>query len=207
MRKVEKERSEVGSLLSIGAHDLIKNALAENIQLNRSILDKDVPLIARLAKLLVDIFKASGKVMLFGNGGSAADAQHVAAELVNCFQMDREALPAIALTTDTSILTSISNDDAFDQIFSRQVRALGQDGDLAVGISTSGNSRNVLNGVLAAKEKGVITLGFTGRDGGELKRLVDWCFQVPSNSIPRIQEAHITVWHVICEVTERELFG
>jgi D-sedoheptulose 7-phosphate isomerase len=185
----------------------IANALNESIQVKRAVLEQDVLLIARLAELLIRTFRAGGKVVLFGNGGSAADAQHVAAELVNRFQMDRDGLPAIALTTNTSILTSVGNDAAFDQVFSRQVRALVQKGDVAVGISTSGNSPNVLNGVIAAREKGAITLGFTGRSGGKLKDLVDICFCVPSDSTPRIQEAHITVWHAICEVVEQELFS
>ena len=205
--KGEKGGNEVGSLLSVGVHDRIKSVLVESIQVKHNILERDVPLIARLADLLVTTFKAGGKVLFFGNGGSAADAQHIAAELVNRFQMDRQALPAIALTTDTSILTSVGNDTAFAQIFARQVRALVWEGDVVVGISTSGNSRNVLKGILAAKERGAVTVGFTGRDGGKLKELVDLCFQVPSDNTPRIQEAHITVWHAICEVVERELFG
>ncbi len=146
-------------------------------------------------------------MVLFGNGGSAADAQHVAAELVNRFLMDRDALAAISLSTDTSILTSVCNDADFDQVFSRQVRALVQKGDVAVGISTSGNSPNVINGLVAAREKGATAVGFTGRGGGELKDVVDVCFGVPSDSTPRIQEAHITVWHAICEVVEKEMSG
>ena len=126
---------------------------------------------------------------------------------MNRFQMDRDSLPAIALTTDTSILTSVGNDASFDHVFSRQVHAFVQKGDVAVGISTSGDSHNVLSGVVAAREKGAMTLGFTGCDGGKLIDLVDICFLVPSCSTPRIQEAHITAWHAICEVVEQELFG
>ena len=121
--------------------------------------------------------------------------------------MDRDALAAIALTTDTSIITSVANDVTFDQIFSRQVRALVQRGDIAAGISTSGNSPNVINGIIAAKEKGAVTVGFTGCSGGELKDLVDICCQVPSDNTAHIQEAHITVWHALCEVVEWEMFG
>jgi len=191
----------------ITAEEVIRQAFRESIQVQALLLEQQIPIIIRLAGLLTETFRAGGKVVLFGNGGSAADAQHVAAELVNRFRMDRDALPAIALTTDTSILTSVGNDVAFDQVFSRQVQALVQKGDVAVGISTSGNSPNVLNGVVAAREKGAITLGFTGRNGGKLKDLVDICLCVPSDSTPRIQEAHITVWHAICEVVEQELFN
>lgn len=185
----------------------IRHAIQESIDVKVKLLDQQLSIIARLAELLVNTFRTDGKVVLFGNGGSAADAQHVAAELVNRFRMDRDALPAIALTTDTSILTSVGNDAAFDQVFARQVQALVQKGDVAVGISTSGKSPNVLNGIVAAREKGAITLGFTGLNGGKLKDLVDICFCAPSESTPRIQEIHITVWHAICEVVEQELFG
>lgn len=191
----------------LSAEETIRHAIRESIEVKVELLEQHVSFIARLAKLLINTFRAGGKVVLFGNGGSAADAQHVAAELVNRFRMDRDALPAIALTTDTSILTSVGNDIAFDQVFARQVRALVQKGDAAVGVSTSGNSSNVLNGVIAARDKEAITVGFTGRSGGKLKDLVDICFCAPSDSIPRIQEVHITVWHAICEVVEQELFG
>ena len=170
-------------------------------------MNQHVSTIADLSRLLIDALRAGKKLVLFGNGGSAADAQHVAAELVSRFQMDRNALPAIALTTDTSILTSVGNDLAFDEVFSRQVQALVQRDDVAVGISTSGNSPNVINGVIAAKGRGAVTVGFTGRSGGRLKDLVDTCCHVSSDSTARIQEAHITIWHALCEVVEREMFG
>ncbi|MBN1956502.1 MAG: D-sedoheptulose 7-phosphate isomerase [Anaerolineae bacterium] len=170
-------------------------------------LDHHVPLLVELAEVLVSTFQIGGKVFLFGNGGSAADAQHVAAELVNRFLLDRGPLPALALTTDTSTLTAIANDIGFDQVFARQVRALVRAGDVAVGISTSGNSPNVLNGVVAAREQGAVTVGFAGRDGGRLKELVDICFCAPSTHTPRIQEAHLLAWHAICEVVEQELSG
>jgi len=191
----------------VSAEEIIRHAIRESIEVKVALLEQHISTITHLAGLLIKAFRGGGKVVLFGNGGSAADAQHVAAELVNRFQMDRDTLPAIALTTDTSILTSVGNDLAFDQVFARQVRALVQKGDVVVGISTSGNSPNVLNGVITAREKGAITLGFTGRDGGKLKNLVDVCFCVPSDSTPRIQEAHIAVWHAICQVVEQELFG
>ena len=189
------------------AEDIIRQVIKESIQVKVDILEDNVALIAQIASQLAHIFSNSGKVVLFGNGGSAADAQHVAAEFVSRFRMDRDALPAIALTTDTSIITSIGNDSSFDQIFARQVRALVSKGDLVAGISTSGNSPDVLMGIIAAKEKGAFTIGFTGRSGGRLAELVDTAFCVPSVSTARIQEAHITVWHEICEIVEQELFG
>ncbi len=191
----------------VRAEEIVGQAIRESIETKEELLERQLSTIVRLATLLADTFRRGGKVILFGNGGSAADAQHVAAEFVNRVSLDRSALPAIALTTDTSILTSAGNDFGFDEIFSRQVQALVQKGDILIGISTSGNSQNVLNGIMAGKRKGAITVGFTGRSGGKLKDMVDICFSVASDSTPRVQEAHITVWHAICEVVERELFG
>jgi D-sedoheptulose 7-phosphate isomerase len=197
-----------GSNTSTGlAEEIIRGAIRESIEVKTNLLNQHVFIIADLSRLLIDALRAGRKLVLFGNGGSAADAQHVAAELVSRFQMDRNALPAIALTTDTSILTSVGNDLAFDEVFSRQVQALVQRDDVAVGISTSGNSPNVINGVIAAKERGAVTVGFTGRSGGRLKDLVDACCHVSSDSTARIQEAQITIWHALCEVVEREMFG
>jgi D-sedoheptulose 7-phosphate isomerase len=201
---VAREISSLGTAL---AEEIIRGAIRESIEVKSDLLNQHVSTIADLSRLLIDALRAGKKLVLFGNGGSAADAQHVAAELVNRFQMDRNPLPAIALTTDTSILTSVGNDLAFDELFSRQVRALVQKGDVAVGISTSGNSSNVINGIIAAKEKGAVTVGFTGRSGGRLKDLVDTCCHVSSESTARIQEAQITIWHALCEVIEREMFG
>jgi D-sedoheptulose 7-phosphate isomerase len=198
---------KVSNLDTALAEEIIRGAIRESIEVKIDLLNQHVSTIADLSRLLIDAFRAGGKLVLFGNGGSAADAQHVAAELVNRFQMDRNPLPAIALTTDTSILTSLGNDLAFDELFSRQVRALVQKSDVAVGISTSGDSSNVINGIIAAKERGAVTVGFTGRSGGRLKDLVDTCCQVSSESTARIQEAQITIWHALCEVIEREMFG
>jgi D-sedoheptulose 7-phosphate isomerase len=198
---------EVSNLGTAFAEEIIRGAIRESIEVKTDLLNQHVSTIADLSRLLIDALRAGRKLVLFGNGGSAADAQHVAAELVNRFQMDRNPLPAIALTTDTSILTSVGNDLAFDELFSRQVRALVQGGDVAVGISTSGNSPNVINGIIAAKEREAVTAGFTGRSGGRLKALVDTCCRVPSDSTARIQEAQITIWHALCEVIEREMFG
>jgi D-sedoheptulose 7-phosphate isomerase len=145
--------------------------------------------------------------LLFGNGGSAADAQHIAAELVNRFLLERPALPAIALTTDSSVLTSISNDRDYAEVFSRQVEALGRRGDVAIGISTSGKSASVVRGTEAASSLQMCTMAFTGGDGGKLASLVDYAFVVPSLSTPRIQEVHATLGHVLCQLVEAELFG
>ena len=191
---------------TVPAEQAIRDAIQESIEVKTKLLRQHIAIIAHLSETLISALRAGKKLVLFGNGGSAADAQHVAAELVNRFQIDRDALAAIALTTDTSILTSAANDFDFDQIFSRQVRALVQEGDVVVGISTSGSSPNVVNGVIAAKEKEAITAGFVGQSGGKLKDLVDICCHVPSNSTARIQEAQITIWHAVVEVVERELF-
>jgi len=143
---------------------------------------------------------------LFGNGGSAADAQHIAAELVGQYKLKRKSLPAIALTTNTSILTSIGNDYGFDKIFERQIESLVTNKDIAIGISTSGNSENVLRGILKAKKIGAKTIAFTGNDGGKLKGAVDILLNIPSNNTPRVQEAHITIGHIICGIVESEIF-
>lgn len=197
----------MNSLTTVSAERAIRNSIRESIDVKAQLLEQHVSIMAHLAEILVHALRAGNKLVLFGNGGSAADAQHVAAELVNRFLMNRDALAAIALTTDTSILTSVCNDVAFDQVFSRQVRALVQKGDVVVGISTSGNSPNVLNGIIAAKEKEAVTVAFVGRGGRELQDLTDICCHVPSDSTPRIQEAQITIWHAIVEVVEQELFG
>ncbi|MEO5657044.1 MAG: D-sedoheptulose 7-phosphate isomerase [Nitrospiria bacterium] len=162
--------------------------------------------IADVAKRLISAFKKGRKVILFGNGGSATDASHIAGEFVNRFQRDREGLPALSLSADQSVITSIANDYDFQEIFSRQIRALGNKGDVAIAISTSGNSPNVLRAVEAAKPLGIMTIGFTGKDGGKLASLVDHAFIVPSDSTPRIQETHITLGHVLCELVEDALF-
>ena len=162
---------------------------------------------AEVAERLIRAFRSGNKLLLFGNGGSAADAQHIAAELVGRYYLDRPALPAQALTVDTSSLTAIGNDYAYDQIFSRQIEAFGRAGDVAIGISTSGNSRNVIEALRAAKRKGIVTVGMTGEIGGQLKAEVDYCICIPSRDTPRIQEAHILIGHILCELVEQALFG
>ena len=144
--------------------------------------------------------------MLCGNGGSAADAQHIAAEFVNRFQLERKPLPALALTTDTSIITSIANDYGYEKIYSKQITALGAEGDILLSISTSGNSPNIISAIITAKKMGIYTVGLSGRDGGEMNKLVDLSMVVESNSTPRIQEVHILTGHLICELVDYILF-
>jgi D-sedoheptulose 7-phosphate isomerase len=178
--------------------------LQESIRVKKQVIAEQIPPLVEIVRLLLLGVRAGNKIILFGNGGSAADAQHIAAELVSRFRRDREALPAIALTTDTSILTSVGNDYSFAEVFARQIAALGRPGDVAFALSTSGNSPNVLRAMKKAREKGLATVGFTGQDGGLLKDGVDICFRVPSQNTARIQEAHITAAHAICEIIERE---
>ena len=184
---------------------LMAREIEDSIQVKQRVIDEHISTLADVVELLVQTLRAGKKVVLFGNGGSAADSQHIAAELVSRFRRERQALPAMALTTDTSILTAIANDYSFENVFSRQIEAIGQPGDVAIGISTSGNSPNVLKGVRAAQDRGMTTVGLTGASGGKLKECVDICFRAPSQSTPRIQEVHITVAHAICELVEQEL--
>jgi D-sedoheptulose 7-phosphate isomerase len=165
-----------------------------------------VSAIARVSELLVEAFRRGNKALLFGNGGSAADAQHIAAELVGRFAFDRPALPAMALNVNTSVVTAIGNDYGFDLVFARQIEALGKQGDVAIGISTSGNSPNVLHALTASKKMGLHTVALTGCTGGKLRNAVDHCLCVPSNETPRIQECHILIGHIISELVEQTLF-
>lgn len=163
-------------------------------------------LIADAVQMLVDTFVSGNKLLVMGNGGSAADAQHFAAEMVGRFLMERRALPAIALTTDTSALTAIGNDYGFDMVFSRQVEALARPGDVVVGISTSGNSENISLALQSARKLGCRTIALLGRDGGKIRDLVDIPLIIPSSATPRIQEGHITVIHIMCDLLEKGLF-
>jgi len=165
------------------------------------------PRIAAVAGVFIDALRDGRKLLVMGNGGSAADAQHLAAEIVGRFRLERRALPAIALSTDTSILTAIGNDYGFESVFRRQVEALAVDGDVVVGISTSGSSPNVLSALRRAREMGCRTVGLLGRDGGTIKGHVDTDLTVPGQDTPRIQEAHITIIHILCELVEQGLFG
>ncbi len=159
-----------------------------------------------IAGVLIEAFRARRTVFFFGNGGSAADAQHLAAEFVNRFRADRPALPSVALTTDTSVLTSIGNDSDFGAIFSRQIEALGRPGDVAVGLTTSGRSRNVLEGLRASRSRTMVTVGFTGGDGTPMRELCDHLVEVPSRDTARIQEVHILVGHILCQIVDDVLF-
>lgn len=188
---------------------IIKECLGESIKVKTEILD-DLSLLAMIKEIslvIIEAYRSNKKLILFGNGGSAADAQHIAGELVNKLELEREALPAIALTTDSSVLTSIANDYDYSRIFARQVEALAEEGDVVIGISTSGTSASVIKGVEAAKRKGAKTVGFTGKDGGRLAEIADLVLKIPSSDTARIQEAHITTLHTICYLVEKELFG
>jgi D-sedoheptulose 7-phosphate isomerase len=185
----------------------IHQIATESIEAKRSFFDSHAESVARAADLIITSVKTGGKVLIFGNGGSAADAQHIAAELVNRLNYDRPPIAAIALTTDTSILTSIGNDSSYDELFERQLRALGRRGDVALAISTSGNSPNVLRAVAAASEIGIKTIALAGRDGGKLAGTADVALVVDTPSTQRIQETHITIGHILCELVEDALFG
>ena len=183
---------------------LIEASIAAKQELLRS--EETLLAMAKVFELLVSALRQGGKVFLFGNGGSAADAQHIAAELVGRFALDRPALPALALSVNSSSVTAIANDLGFDQIFARQLEALARRGDVAIGISTSGDSINVVNAVCKAKEMGLRAVALTGRTGGRLKNSVDHCICVPSDATPRIQECHILIGHILSELVEKELF-
>ena len=183
----------------------IKDILLESIQVKEEILRNQIDQIAQIAQLMIDCLKKDGKVIVFGNGGSASDSQHIAAELVGRFKKDRSALAGIALTTNTSILTSLANDYGYDVVFSRQVEALGKKNDVVLGISTSGKAKNVALGIKQAKKMGIKTVALSGGDGGDIVKLADVSLVVPSKITARIQEAHITIAHIICEIIEQEL--
>ncbi|MDP2044035.1 MAG: D-sedoheptulose 7-phosphate isomerase [Candidatus Omnitrophota bacterium] len=183
----------------------IKDILLESIQVKEEILRSQVGQIVEIAELMIDCLKKDGKVIVFGNGGSASDSQHIAAELVGRFKKDRSALAGIALTTNTAVLTSLANDYGYDVVFSRQVEAVGKKNDVVLGISTSGKARNVALGIKQAKKMGIKTVALSGGDGGEIVKLADVSLLVPSKVTARIQEAHITIAHIICEMIEQEL--
>jgi D-sedoheptulose 7-phosphate isomerase len=186
----------------------IRNTIESSIAAKQMLLSdlRLLSTISSIAELLILALGNKHKILFFGNGGSAADAQHIAAEFVGRYGLDRPGIPALALTVDTSCITAIANDLGFDQIFARQVQALAQTGDVAIGISTSGNSPNVILGLEAAKELGLVTIALTGETGGKLRSIVDHCFCVPSKETPRIQECHNLVGHILAEIVERELF-
>ena len=188
-------------------HRMIARQLQEHQQLLKQVETELIPAVARLAERLIDTFKIGNKLLLMGNGGSAADAQHFAGEIVSRFRMERPGLPAIALSTDTSTITAIGNDYGFERIFSRQVEALATPGDAVLGISTSGNSPNVLKALELARHAGCTTIGLLGKDGGSIKEVCDIPLIVPSYDTPRVQEVHITLIHILCDLIEQGLFG
>ncbi len=188
---------------------LIIDKINQTLRVKQNILKDNglVKKIDEITRVIVNACKDNKKVVLFGNGGSAADAQHLACELVGKFYLERKALASIALTTNTSELTAIANDYNFNRVFARQVEALANPGDIVIGITTSGNSLNVIEGIKEAKLRGAVTIGFTGASGGKLKENVDYLLAVPSEDTPRIQESHIMIGHIICYLVEKELFG
>ena len=183
----------------------IRAMAAESLDAKRRFFEQSGREVARAARMIIESMSAGGKLMIFGNGGSAADAQHIAAELAFKMGREREALPALALTTDTSLLTAIGNDRSFDFIFARQIQALGRKGDIALAVSTSGNSPNVIEAVKQARAMQIGTIGLLGAGGGRVAALVDLALIVPHNDTPRIQEVHIAAGHIICQLIEDEL--
>lgn len=189
--------------------EYIKDQIKKSYETKQAIYENEDLLnkIENVAKRCVALYKTDKKTILAGNGGSAADAQHIAAELVGRYGFDRPSIPSLALTTDTSNLTAIGNDYGYDYVFSRQLEGMGQKGDIFIGISTSGNSVNIIKAFEAAKIKGITTVALTGRDGGEMAKIADVALVVPSDSTPRIQESHILIGHILCDIIEKEIFG
>jgi D-sedoheptulose 7-phosphate isomerase len=188
--------------------NLVIEQLKESARVKLAAADTLADEIVQAAQMLTDSYRQGGKVLLIGNGGSAADAQHIAGELVGRFKMERKALPALALTTNTSILTALGNDYSYDVVFAREIEALANHPhDILIAISTSGNSSNILKAVEAAKTKGVKVVGLTGKGGGKLKDMADLSLIVPSDDTQRIQEVHIAIGHIICDLVERQLFA
>ncbi|WP_345992927.1 D-sedoheptulose 7-phosphate isomerase [Sulfurimonas sp. HSL-1716] len=189
--------------------EYIKDQIKSSYETKQKIYENDmlIDIIEKVAAKCVDVYKKGKKTIIAGNGGSAADAQHIAAELVGRYGFDRPSLPSLALTTDTSNLTAIGNDYGYDKVFSRQLEGMGQEGDIFIGISTSGNSANIINAFNSAKAKGITTVALAGRDGGKMAQMADMAIVVPSNDTPRIQESHILIGHIICDIIEKEIFA
>ena len=187
----------------------IKDQIKKSYETKQTIYNDELLLdkIEEVSQKCVDIYKNDKKTILAGNGGSAADAQHIAAELVGRYGFDRASIPSLALTTDTSCLTAIGNDYGYDKIFSRQLEGMGQSGDIFIGISTSGNSKNIINAFEVAKKKNIFTVALVGKDGGEMAKIADIALVVPSDSTPRIQESHILIGHILCDIIEKEIFA
>lgn len=189
--------------------EFMNDQIIDSIQVKQNIINdkKLMELIERVSLQAIEVYKKGNKIILGGNGGSAADAQHIAGELVSKFYFDRPGLPALALTTDTSILTAIGNDYGYERLFSRQIQANGNQGDMFIGISTSGNSPNILKALEECKAQNIMTVGLTGGQGGLMEELCDYCIKVPSNETPRVQESHILIGHIICSIVEEAIFG
>ena len=205
MRGAIRHSLSQGAVTGENGPEVLRRALTDTIRLHERIRDGDSQPVLDAAAAVADSLRGGGKLLIFGNGGSAADAQHVAAELVGRFQRERAALAVIALTTDASVMTSISNDYSFDRVFARQIEALGRPGDVALGVSTSGGSANVVVALQAAASRGLRTIALTGRDGGAVGGAAHIHVNVPSDSVPRVQEVHRTLLHVICELVEAAL--
>jgi D-sedoheptulose 7-phosphate isomerase len=188
--------------------DFVRKQIEESLKVKTLLLEDENILksIKESSSLCCEAIRKDKKIIFAGNGGSAADAQHLAGELVNRFGFERPGLSAIALTTDTSVITSIANDYGFEKLFSRQIEAIGKKGDVLLACSTSGNSANIIEGLKEAKKTGIITIGLTGRSGGKMEQFCDLCIKVPSEDTPRIQEAHILIGHIICSLIENSLF-
>ncbi len=184
---------------------LILSRIEESARLSRELTEVSLSQIVQVAGRAIEAITSGHKIMLFGNGGSAAEAQHIAAEFINRFLKARNPMPAMALTTDTSVLTSISNDIGFEKVFANQIKGLGKRGDLAWAMSTSGNSANLVEALKTARSMAIQTVGFTGKEGGAMSDLVDVLLKVPSESPPRIQEAHLLLGHIVCELVEQEI--
>lgn len=187
-------------------HDRIIKAFEDSINIKKRFVAENAEIIAEVSRLIADTFNEGKKIFIFGNGGSACDASHIAAEFVNRFKMDRPGLPAICLNTDMAVITSIANDYDFSEVFARQLKTLSENGDIAIAISTSGASKNILRAADIAKKKGVRMIALTGLKGERFARKCDYAFIVPSDDTPRIQETHITLAHVICQMVEEILF-
>ncbi len=197
----------LGLLIIKAMNPILKSSIIDSLEVTKLIFDnsdllKEVEIIIQE---IISTLKHENKILFFGNGGSAADSQHMSGEFISKFMKDRKSLAAIALTTDSSIITSISNDYGYEYIFSRQIEGLGEKGDIAFAYSTSGNSLNVINGLKKAKEFGLKTIGFTGIDGGAINKYCDLIVKIPSNSVPRIQEGHLLLGHIICQLVEEEI--
>lgn len=185
--------------------ETIANELEDHINIAKRVSQNLSDIIINATKMIIDSYREGGKIILIGNGGSASDAQHIAAEFIGRLKLDRDPLPAIALTTNISILTALANDYGYDTVFSRQLNALSNDKDIIIAITTSGNSQNIIEAVRVAKLKNIKVIGLTGKTGGKLKDMVDILINVPSESTLRIQEMHITIGHIICDLIEKSL--